>query len=60
MGVAVGLIGSRFKVAGTVPVVRWDSVALALFVAVAISVFFGFYPANRAASMRPIDALRHE
>ncbi len=60
LGVAVGLIGSRFKVAGTVPVVRWDSVALALFVAVAISVFFGFYPANRAASMRPIDALRHE
>ncbi len=60
LGVAVGLFGSRFKVAGTVPVVRWDSVALALFVAVAISVFFGFYPANRAASMRPIDALRHE
>ena len=60
LGVAVGLFGSRFKVAGTVPVVRWDSVVLALFVAVAISVFFGFYPANRAASMRPIDALRHE
>ena len=60
LGVAVGLVGSRFKVAGTVPVVRWDSVALALCVAVAISVFFGFYPANRAASMRPIDALRHE
>ncbi len=60
VGVAVGLLGSRFTIAGTVPVIRWDSVVLALFVAIAISVFFGFYPANRAASMRPIDALRHE
>jgi putative ABC transport system permease protein len=60
LGVAAGLAGSRFTVAGTVPVIRYDSVFLALAVAVVISLFFGFYPANRAASMRPIDALRHE
>ena len=60
VGVGVGLGGSHFKIAGVQPVVSWPSVFLALGVAVAISVFFGFYPANRAASMRPIDALRHE
>ena len=60
VGVFFGLLGSRFTIVGVVPVVSYPSVGLALFVAVAISLFFGFYPANRAASMRPIDALRHE
>ena len=60
VGVGVGLLGSNFKIAGVQPVVSWPSVFVALGVAVTISVFFGFYPANRAASMRPIDALRHE
>jgi putative ABC transport system permease protein len=60
VGVAVGLIGGRFKIVGVQAVVRYDSVLLALFVAVAVSLFFGFSPAYRAASMRPIDALRHE
>jgi putative ABC transport system permease protein len=30
------------------------SIALAFGVALAVGVFFGFYPANRAASLRPI------
>jgi putative ABC transport system permease protein len=42
------------------PIVSGSSIVLAFGVAVAVGVFFGFYPANRAASMRPIDALRHE
>jgi putative ABC transport system permease protein len=42
------------------PVVAWYSVALAFGVAVAVGLFFGLYPANRAASLRPIEALRHE
>jgi putative ABC transport system permease protein len=37
-----------------------DSIILAFGVALAVGVFFGFYPANRAASLRPIDALRYE
>ncbi|HVC69621.1 MAG TPA: ABC transporter permease [Acidimicrobiales bacterium] len=60
VGVAIGLIGARFKIDGVQPVVAPDSIALAFGVAIAVGVFFGFYPANRAASLRPIDALHYE
>ena len=60
LGVVGGLIGSRFRIVGVTPVVAWYSVALAFGVAVAVGLFFGLYPANRAASLRPIEALRHE
>ena len=60
LGVAAGLIGSRFRIVGVTPVVAWYSVALAFGVAIAVGLFFGLYPANRAASLRPIEALRHE
>ncbi|WP_188186781.1 ABC transporter permease [Nonomuraea sp. SYSU D8015] len=59
-GVLVAFVGTRFAIAGIEPVLVPSSVALALGVSVGIGLFFGSYPANRAAKLRPIQALRHE
>ena len=52
LGVAAGLVGSRFKIVGVQPVVAGYSVALAFGVGVAVGLFFGIYPAKRAATLR--------
>jgi putative ABC transport system permease protein len=60
VGVLAGLLGSRFTIVGVQPVVAPYSVVLAFGVALAVGLFFGLYPAGRAAALRPIDALRYE
>ncbi|HUH81633.1 MAG TPA: ABC transporter permease [Solirubrobacteraceae bacterium] len=59
-GVAVGVIGSQFEIAGVHPEIATYSIFLAFGAAVASGLFFGTYPAARAASLRPIEALRFE
>jgi|TARA_B100001079_G_scaffold139805_1_gene119753 putative ABC transport system permease protein len=62
IGIMLGILISRTvsEIGGWETIVSTQSILLAFGFSVAVGIFFGFYPARKAANLNPIDALRYE
>ena len=61
-GILIGCLLSAFllPVIGLPSSVPFDSVCISFLICVFIGMFFGYLPAQKAANMDPIEAIRHE
>jgi putative ABC transport system permease protein len=62
IGMAFGILGAEIigSFAGITPSISYTAVLGAILFSSAVGMFFGIYPARKAAKLDPIDALRYE
>jgi putative ABC transport system permease protein len=62
VGIVLGVIGSAIisNVLNWSTLVSTSSIIVAVFFSAGVGVFFGYYPASKAAQLDPIEALRYE
>ena len=62
LGIVLGVAGAKLTtlIAGWPTIISGNVIVISFFFSLVVGLFFGLYPANKAARLNPIEALRYE